>query len=637
MLNKQAEDNKNSDVSELDKKIAKSSVYKQACMAGLAVIVTVVLIFSMTVAWYSNVIHTQNLVFETASWDFEFDGTVNLGTDARIISPGDSGIVSLELSNNSDDTIEVLVNVTKDYDGAVSEMKKRIYFYVDTAQLINGEYVEGIYINESDSFSYKVTASNSLVLSENYHSDAYLKWEWVYDVVGYYVTGTMNSDGTMTVDDYMKPVKYDLDTAVFDDDGKLLTVGGMSLDDYLATLYAADGYAGREVPEAQNGYYPVVTDSETGYGIWLYLCDEAEIMAATSWDTLIAEKTKAGETTTFTPKILLSGRQAEEAKVLVTTANDFNDALANDGVDRIVVNDDLVLDSTLTIPDEREVIIDLGENTLTLSNNVGFTAEEGSSLTILNGKLAGGDKTTVVKSVGAEITLSNTEISGYEAVRVSDNEGTGVDSFVKISECTINTSDVSVILYGNANASGSNVQLLIENSTITSDYIGVMGNGSRWGTDIEIVKSAITGKWGAVYQPQDNSTLTIKESTLEGYTGIAIKAGTVDIENSVILGTGAKGEPAFSNNGYTDTGDAVYIETNYEVDITLNISGENTLVKSTNSYAIQVYDPVAPQVNVNVTGGTYSSDITGFMPSGYSALHKADGTYVVSQDITVSE
>ena len=46
--------------------------------------------------------------------------------------------------------------------------------------------------------------------------------------------------------------------------------------------------------------------------------------------------------------------------------------------------------------------------------------------------------------------------------------------------------------------------LIVENSTIDSDYIGIMGNGNatvgsgQWGTDIQIINSAVQGKWAGV-------------------------------------------------------------------------------------------------------------------------------------------
>ena len=136
-------------------KIAKENIYKQAGMAGMAVVVTIVLIFAMTVAWYSNVVHTDDLVFQASSWKFDFEGAIEIETEKQEIAPGDSGIVNLQLTNDSDEAITVLVNATKDAN--VSElMRERIYFYVDDSQIINGEVVDRIYVNETDEYAYTV-------------------------------------------------------------------------------------------------------------------------------------------------------------------------------------------------------------------------------------------------------------------------------------------------------------------------------------------------------------------------------------------------------------------------------------------------------------------------------------------------
>ena len=53
-----------------------------------------------------------------------------------------------------------------------------------------------------------------------------------------------------------------------------------------------------------------------------------------------------------------------------------------------------------------------------------------------------------------------------------------------------------------------------------------------------------------------------------------------------ISGTGEKNDPAGVNSGVTDTGDAVYVEGNYDRDITVNI--ESGTFDSTNSTAVQM-------------------------------------------------
>lgn len=615
-------------------KIAKENIYRQAGMAGLAVVVTVVLIFAMTVAWYSNVIHTEGLVFQASSWNFDFEGAIEIGTDEQVIAPGDSGIVTLKLTNDSDEAITVLVNATKDAN--MSEiMKERIYFYVDDSQLINGEMVERIYINETDEYAYTVLGKNTLTLNEEYHNDAHLKWEWVYDVLGYYVSGTLEDDGGLTIDDYMRPVIYDYDKAMFDSDGNLLTVdSGVSKAEFLLDLFETDGYEGRTVttPNA-NGYYPVVVDEDSNYGIWLYLCTKSEIEYATAWDNQLSKGDTDGERYSFSGRLLLSGQQKREAEVQVVTANDLETQLNTNGIDKVTLGGNLTLSNTIEVNGGKQVVLDLNGKTLTTpAGEIGIEVEEGSSLTVINGDVTGAGTGVAFHTAGGEVTLSDVEISNVErAVYVEDNTGAGMDSRIKISNCDITVSEVAVMLRGNGDVSARRTYLLVENSTITSGEMGIVGNGSQWGTDVEIIGSEISGYWAGIYHPQKDSSLKITDSTITGWTAIAIKGGTVTIDETTVHGTGDKQEPKVEGSGFTDTGDAIYIETSYATNIALNISGSKTVVKSEKSYALQVFEADSEYVSVSITGGQFSSDISKYLADGYVYTTNADGCWVVGE------
>ena len=64
----------------------------------------------------------------------------------------------------------------------------------------------------------------------------------------------------------------------------------------------------------------------------------------------------------------------------------------------------------------------------------------------------------------------------------------------------------------------------------------------------------------AVYHPQDNSTIHAENSTFTGNTGIAVKGGTVYLDNCAVTGRAeAALAGSFNNNGFTDTGAAVYL------------------------------------------------------------------------------
>lgn len=645
--------NKNRQNQSLDKiQNAKLNIYKQAAMIVLAFVVTIVLIFAMSVAWYSNVIHTDDLVFQTAEWEFTFEGNVSVGSDPQTISPGDTGIVSLSLENQGDSSIAVLANVTKDTESFNESMKKRIYFYVDDSQVINDETVDRIYINETDEYKYTVLPKNTLTLSEEYHSDPLLKWEWVYDVLGYYVMGTMDTNGQMTVEDYMRPIVYDYDTATYDPTtGKLLTVNnGTPVKDFLTELYTTDGYAGsyldeggNAVVEENNGYYPVVVDEATGYGIWLYLCTQKEIEDAIAWDSSKYTKDINGS---FAAKLLLTGQQAEENSTTVGNASELKEALNSGEYDKAILSGDFEITEPISVSGSEDVVLDLNGGTLTLntSSNVGFEVQEGSSLTVINGTMAGKtDSAVAVKTVGGRVTLNGVTVTNAaRGVNISDDSAaSGTDSVVKITNCNFDVSVAGVFVRGNGTTSARQTTVVLENTTINSDGYGVAGNGSdsAVGTDIEISGCTITGAWSGIYHPQKDSYMKIVDSTITGETAIAIKGGTMDIEDTTVCGTGTKQDPAFTSSGYTSTGAALYAESGYGTQIVVNVTGDKdkTVFRSMYSEAIQKYDPDDTYVTITVTGGKFSSDVKDFLAEGYTVVKQSDGTYEVGQTPKASE
>ena len=63
------------------------NIYRQAALAGLTVVLTIVILFAMTSAWYTNIVQTSGLVFEAEPWGF--DGTITVENDPIQAAPGD--------------------------------------------------------------------------------------------------------------------------------------------------------------------------------------------------------------------------------------------------------------------------------------------------------------------------------------------------------------------------------------------------------------------------------------------------------------------------------------------------------------------------------------------------------------------
>ena len=629
-INKNFFSNENSgEIAKLNK-----NIFMQIGLAFLTIVLTVVILFAMTSAWYTNIAQTSGLVFEVEPWGF--DGEIITSEKSVEAGPGDNGIIHLEAENNSDNIIDISVNVSKNE--MLPEMQKRLFFYVETNSVREGEKMERVYVNNHEGYTYTVFNQSSLTLTEKVSNAPKLKWQWVYDVLGYYVLGTANSDESVTVEEYLRPIEYDYDKATFAKttttvDGeekevyKILTVDGKTtLTEFLTEVFASDGYSGGTVPDdvSTGKFYRVEVD-EDGHGVYAYLCSYSDIEMATKYDTNLGDlaQKKAEGNELFAAKELLlthkaklnvSAQKNAAPAVSIGSAETLKEIIDSGEFNYVQLSSNIDVE-TLVIPDGANIMIDLNGKTIEGSGKNVIDAEPGSSVTMVNGTIAGSETANAVNAVGAEVNMSNINISGmHYGVYVGDStEDNAIDSTVRIVGSTINTKSCAVFVSGNGLASEQKTTVVIENSTLMSDGIVISGNGTttgngRWGTDINIIDSYIIGNKGTVgagiYQPQKDSTVTIYHSTVSAYTAVAIKAGSVKIIDSIIEGTGAYNEPAFENSGFSDTGDAVYIETGYGHDISLEIDGTSKLT-SENGQSIRVFEENAPFVKVNIISGEF--------------------------------
>ena len=173
------------------------------------------LIFSLTIAWQTNVIQTSGLNFSTEKWNF--NGTVNIDSSNIAIAPGKTGVIDMNISNDSTLIASVSVNVSKV--NLEQLMHKRLYFYVDTSSVRNGEEMDRVWLNSKSTYTYSMFPYTELAINEETKDAPLLKWTWVYDVVGYYVLGSAtrtNDDAThyrMIEKEFLRAIEYDYDEA----------------------------------------------------------------------------------------------------------------------------------------------------------------------------------------------------------------------------------------------------------------------------------------------------------------------------------------------------------------------------------------------------------------------------------------
>ncbi|MBQ9837313.1 MAG: hypothetical protein IJO41_04890, partial [Oscillospiraceae bacterium] len=262
----------------------------------------------------------------------------------------------------------------------MEELRKRIYFYADTAHTYefegealavdeNGqatiapqqETVSRVYLGSADteSYTYEILPGQKLSLSEDYYNDVPIKWMWTYDMLGYYFRGTVTADesgnGTVAVDEYIRPIEYDYAYAVFDttvtmvdgvaqngeDFGQLVSTGELSRNEFLAQISAADGYHGqinvnrpKRIAPAEGEtmahiYYPVEVD-ENGIGVWAYLCNKNEIEAGILFDNALGS---AEEGLSLIARVVFTAVNIPAAEQEVDSATALEEALNAEDVD----------------------------------------------------------------------------------------------------------------------------------------------------------------------------------------------------------------------------------------------------------------------------------------------------------------
>lgn len=608
---------------------ARKRIILQAVIALQTVIIAVALIFGMSAAWYTNVLQTSGLQFEAEAWGFT--GEILFTDDPIQASPGDTGIVGLTATNDGDDMVSIAVRVSKAQ--MAEEMQKRLFFYVDTAVTRNEETLDRTYINAQDSYNYTILSHSQLILTEEHANDVLLKWQWVYDMEGYYFLGDVTKDEeniVVQVEDYLRPVEYDLDNATFEE-GLLATVGDQTVQEFLKELSAKDGYENDLTATDMPGYYKVDVD-ENGYGVWVYLCNWAEIQQATTYDTQLGQKAAAALTDEtikldqYIARLMVVGQMARSEFTEVQNEQQLAELLNNGTM--VQLKNDIVMTETLVVNSGTEVVLDL--NGYSLQAPEGVTALEltdATRLILINGELQGSDDTKNLVSVeGSMLTMSNVDLTGQMryGVFVADNGGT-TDSCVRLFDCTVDAATSAVSVRGNGEQSEGKTQLIVERCTLSSGHTAVLGNGTKdyWGTDIQITDSILTGYYAALYQPQGDSLTRVRNSTLTGGTGIVIKGGDLRITDCIVEGvfTGDLIQtPAVNKSGFSDTGDALYVDGSYDLPMNIVIEGDSALsVEDGNSKSIRVFEPDGntSSVVVTVTGGKYDNSVVDYVAEGY--------------------
>ena len=180
------------------------------------------------------------------------------------------------------------------------------------------------------------------------------------------------------------------------------------------------------------------------------------------------------------------------------------------------------------------------------------------------------------------------------------------------------------------------------------EYAAIQGNGqysvednNNWGrTTLNIYPGAVvTANLTTIYHPQFGGEVNVTGGVITSKDACAIemRAGELNVSGDAVIETKAtKFEYASNNNGSTTRGAAVATALYQDRIISINISGGTYKGVKALSYE-NPNSVVNPDVTINVTGGTFSTDITDALTNAdvksnikeYTVAANADGTYGV--------
>ncbi|MDY5995735.1 MAG: hypothetical protein SPJ07_00010 [Bacilli bacterium] len=286
--------------------------------------------------------------------------------------------------------------------------------------------------------------------------------------------------------------------------------------------------------------------------------------------------------------------------------------------------------------------IKLTDNITFSSDDIRFKGEKELTLDFNNHNLTGNGKTLIVENGVVTFTGKGTldvkdsyvNVWGHEESTSKKKTVLNVDKDVTILGST------GIVIFYDVKHGAYNTEVNFA-GTIKATNIGITTNGNilnENGPVVNIKKGATitaTDEAGTGIYCAGNGTYNIEEgATITGGTGVEVRAGKLNVKGGTITGT-AKELTSKANGGGTTTAGAgiAVVQHTTQLPIEVNITGgtitgaealyvNNTQGNPTTAWA---------KVNVTVTGGTFSTDVTKFVADKYT-INKTNNTYNVVEN-----
>lgn len=260
----------------------------------------------------------------------------------------------------------------------------------------------------------------------------------------------------------------------------------------------------------------------------------------------------------------------------------------------------------------------------------------------LNGQVLKNDAGPALWVVNADVLItgkgtisSNNPNEGY-AVAWLGNGSSNATLTIDKGVTVCGSAEYGIAIFGINNATTN----LIVNGKVKTTGAGaaISGNGSYNPASITINDGATVEctRGVGIYFPQ-KGTLTVNGGTITGTQGIQMCSGTLKISGSpTITATGTDSTGSKTGDGPIPDGAAIsVVNRSYPGGVpSATISGTPTIMAAEGQQALRVYTWNANKVNnwdnasVSVTGGTFSSNVSNYVPEGTEVVEK-DGIFTL--------
>lgn len=337
--------------------------------------------------------------------------------------------------------------------------------------------------------------------------------------------------------------------------------------------------------------------------------------------------------------------------------------VAKDGDTVILLKDQTDIRVNVYSITNKSIVLDLNGKTVSTpdTNTISVNSfKKQREITIKNGTIRNTNHSEKLSAgIGAEqqadLTLENV------TVETDGTNSCGVYTYLKGNDVqpVITVKGSQTKIYGKAagiavmgdNATKSPATLIVEDGIIEGGWYGIAGNGAQNNTNITINGGTIRGGDCGIFHPQYGQ-LHISGGTIEGATGVEMRAGELNVSGNPVIT--ATGEYASDSNasGSTSSGVGIAIAqhvTNQPISVNIaggTVNGVKALeeinpqgnsddnlsqVKMEVTGGRFVGEVSAADVSKFISGGTYSTDPTGFVDDD-SYAYKMNNQYVVAPE-----